>query len=140
MTEGVRPLGMLALLDHAESVHRAIQNYIAHLQEISEEKGWDGAESIDRVYLVASAMEEQGAHGSRRLDSWYGRELEERGLNGMIQAVLTIAEAKDQVTTDIRSACAVTCLNEIAHYVQEWGLHPGLPSIPPSQAFQSSAR
>ncbi|MFO0924283.1 MAG: protein kinase [Pirellulales bacterium] len=137
MTEGVRPLGMLALLDHAESVHRAIQNYIAHLQAIGEEKGWDGQNPI-RIYLVASAHGGTGSAWIAEIGFLVRRELEERGLNGMIQAVLTIAEAKDQVTTDIRSACAVTCLNEIAHYVKSGGLHPGLPSTPPSQAVSKA--
>ncbi len=69
------------------------------------------------------------------------RQLEERGLAGQIQAVLTVAEQNELASTELPSASAVACLSEIAHYVQSGGLHPGVPSIPSVVGrFQSSDR
>ncbi len=136
-TEGVRPLAMLAFLDHAQLVHKAITNYFDYLQGLVESATEEASKGI-RVYLLASAHGATGGGMLAEVGFLVRRQLEERGLAGQIQAVLTVAEQNELASTELPSASAVACLSEIAHYVQSGGLHPGVPSIPASLAVSKA--
>lgn len=132
-TEGIRPLAMLALLDHAETCHHVIVKYLQHLTEKAKQRFPDSPPTA-RIYLLASA---HGATGGGIINEFaflIRNAMDELGLQGPVQAIMTVASQDDRYGHNLQGAAAMSCLNEISHYVHTAGLHPGLPTLPPSHA------
>lgn len=129
-TEGIRPLGMLAMLDHAETCHKVLLHYMQHLKVALEKSN---ASSV-RVYLLASAHGGTGSSILSEIAFLIRRVADECGVAVTLQVFMTVGESNDASVSDLRGASAIACLSELAHYVQTGGLHPGLPALPPSQS------
>ena len=132
-TEGIRPLAMLALLDHAELCYKVITNYVAHLAQQSTLQQPEQPPTI-RVYLMASAHGATGGGTVNEFAFLVRRAMDEQGVAGQILAFLTASAQDDRYGHSLQGASAMVCLSEMEHYFQTAGLHPGLPTLPMSQA------
>ncbi len=127
-TEGVRPLGMLALIDHASEIYERLGTL---LNDITQQT--DKAQAI-QVRMVVSAM---GGTGSAMVCE-VGFLLRQIGevLEVPIhcELVLTCAAPSPSALGDLASASAISSLLEIQHFFRTDGLHPALPNIPASHS------
>ncbi len=55
--------------------------------------------------------------------------LAETQSSAIIQAVLCAGEQSDYASTELPTAAAISSLQEIAHFYQSNGLHPGIPGV-----------
>ena len=130
-TDGVRPLGMLAFLDHAAAVFEAIHHTIA---EIAQSNGTERCEEPIHVQLIASAHGGTGGAIACEIGFLLRQQAAEFDIPVEIELVLTCASPHGNSSSDLLAASALSCLTEINHYFETEGLHPPLEQIPPSQA------
>jgi serine/threonine protein kinase len=124
LTDGVRPIAMLAWLDNADSVYHALRD---RLEEIVSRR--TSQSKPLRIYFVGSA---HGATGSVLLVEaafLVQQLLREAGLTALAQAVVMVASHNDGVSTELATACGMSCMREIDHYYRTGGLHPGIPGL-----------
>lgn len=126
LTEGVRPLGMLALLDHSALVFDRLQIALSDLLEQG------GDRSILRVKLIASLMGGTGSAMVAELGFMVRQAAETLGVTVHVELICTCASPSPTALGDLASASAMASLIEINHYFRTGGLHPALPSIPES--------
>ncbi len=133
-TEGIRPIGMLAFLDHARDCMEIIDERIGEFKErFTRQQLGD----FCRIYLVASSHGGTGGTIVNEIAFLLHEALSKHSLRSTIQLVLTIAQERESSDSSVESASARACLTEIAHYMGNGGLHPGVPCLPP---FQAAAR
>ena len=125
-TEGVRPLGMLALLDHASLVFDRLQIALSDLME------QDSKMSVIRVKLIASLMGGTGSAMVAELGFMVRQAAEALGVNVHVELICSCASPCPTALGDLASASAMASLLEINHYFRTGGLHTALPSIPES--------
>jgi serine/threonine protein kinase len=125
-TEGVRPLGMLALLDHASLVFDRLQIALSDLIE------QEGTKTTFRVRLISSLMGGTGSAMVTELGFMVRQAAETLGIAVQVELICTCASPCPTALGDLASASAMACLLEINHYFRTGGLHPGLPMIPDS--------
>jgi len=138
-TEGVRPLGRLALVDHAEEFFKRVRSTIKAMvdpEAIAASKQAFGLESGNpspRVFLIASIS--GGTGGGMVLDVAYAvrKVLGELGLaDDELYGVLTHSTIRNPSAKDLALANAYACLSELQHYSTGAG-YPGDPAcgLPP---------
>ena len=138
-TEGIRPLGRLALVDHAEEFFKQVRsaiNAIVDPEAIAASRqalGLANADPWPRVFLIASIS---GGTGSGMvLDVAYAvrKVLGELGLaDDELYGVLTHSTIRNPSAKDLALANAYACLSELEHYSTGSG-YPGDPAcgLPP---------
>ena len=127
-TEGLRPLGRLALVDHAhvlfERLREAIMNVVApeSIEKAQQITGLKLRDASPRVFVVSSISGGTGsgmvldvAYVLRMLLADMG--LPEAGLCGM----LIHSTQRNATAKDLAVANAYACLSELNHYIQENG-------------------
>lgn len=130
-TEGVRPLGMLAFLDHAAIVYNSIQETLA---EIAGSLGQDNLGQTINVRLVGSVHGGTGGALFSEVGFLLRQIASDLELSINIELVTTCASANGATSTDLQTASAMSCISEINHYFVTDGLHPAIDSIPVSHA------
>ena len=125
-TDGVRPLGMLATIDHALQLHDRILTVIMDLAESVP------SESPMQIKLVGSCMGGTGSAILSELGFLIRQAAESLSASIDIELLLTCAAPSPSALGDLASASSIACLLEINHYFRTGGLHPALPGIPPS--------
>lgn len=127
LTEGVRPLGMLALLDHANVCHDKIFSKIEDLLHSAKE---DNA-TIKRlsIQIVCSASGGTGGAIASEIGFLIRHMTESIKVPVDIDLVLFCASPDPLLSADLSSASAMSCLLEINHYFRTNGLHPPLPGL-----------
>ncbi len=143
-TEGLRPLGRLALVDHAEQLFRRIQTALERctseqsMAEAAKRTGLAIRDRTPRVFIIASVS--GGAGSGMVLDVAYAvrmllaeMELPDRGVCGL----LTHSTSRAVEGKDLAIANAYACINELFHYSR--GGYPGEPAcgIPAFEQHQS---
>jgi serine/threonine protein kinase len=131
-TEGVRPLGVLALLDNAKEVFDALRESIA---EVARSAGDELASEPIEVYLVSSAHGGTGGAIVTEMGFMIRQIAAEFDLNIRIELMLTCATPHGSSSSDLSTASALACLTEINHYFKTEGLHSTLDGLPASQAI-----
>ena len=131
-TEGVRPLGMLALLDNAGLVFEALQEAIL---EIAKSNGPELRHEPIEVRIASSAHGGTGSAIVSEIGFMVRQLAAEFEIPISIDLVLTCATPHGISSTDLTTASALACLNEINHYFRTEGLHPQIDQIPPSRAI-----
>ena len=131
-TEGVRPLGMLALLDNAEIVFDALQESIL---EIAKSNGLDQLKEPIEVRIVSSAHGGTGSAIASEIGFMVRQLSAEFEIPMHVELILTCASPYGVSSTDLTTASALACLNEINHYFETEGLHPQIDQIPLSGAI-----
>ena len=139
-TEGRRPLGRLAFVDHAERITDRVRTALAEITSpeavaaTAEKLGAPFCEKVPRVFLVASIS---GGTGSGMvLDVAYAVRcvLAELGLSDEgLRGVLTHSVARAADARDLAIANAYALLTELRHYRHPSLSYPGAPEckIPP---------
>jgi len=136
-TEGIRPLGRLALVDNAPRVLDRLRSMIAEatssdaLCESAQTLGLEPAERIEpRVWIVAATS---GGTGSGMvLDFGYvvRHLLQQAGFNEHeIVGVLTHATDRRPSNRDLAIANSLACLRELKHYAARAGGFPGAQEL-----------
>ena len=123
-TEGVRPLGMLAFLDHASLVFDRLQMALSDLIEQNE------ARKTVRVKLITSLMGGTGSAMVSEIGFMVRQAAETLGITVQLELICSCASPCPTALGDLASASAMASLLEINHYFKTGGLHPGLPKIP----------
>lgn len=123
-TEGVRPLGMLALIDHAPKVFELLHLLLEGLAAESSE-----ANPI-QLKIVASTMGGTGSSISSELGFMVHQIAEALDIPVQCELLLTCASPSPTALGDLATACSIACLLEVNHYFRSGGLHPELPGIP----------
>lgn len=127
-TEGVRPMGMLAFLDHAPACYQYLHSVISRLVD-QQRKTNDEIKPI-RIYFVGSAHGGTGSVLTIELAFIVRQILAELNATAQIQSVLSVGEQSDFASTELASASSVACLHEFSHFFRTSGLHPGIPGLP----------
>ncbi len=135
-TEGRRPLGRLALVDHAPQVLEKIRAALGgmtsdeSLTTTSASTGCELDAKRPRVFVVASLS--GGTGGGMVLDLAYGmrRLLADMGCaDDGVCAVLTHSTDRNTSAAELATANAYACLKELQHY-REAGYQPGPGGLP----------
>ncbi|XZE19673.1 protein kinase domain-containing protein [Pirellulaceae bacterium SH449] len=127
LTDGVRPLGMLALLDHARFCQDKI---VAKIEDIFE-AAMNDKTSVKklRIQIVASASGGTGSAIASEVGFMARHIAESLDFPVEISLTLMCASPNPLANADLSSASAIGCLLEINHYFRTNGLHPALPGL-----------
>jgi serine/threonine protein kinase len=128
-TEGVRPLGMLAFLDHASECYETLTRSIEKLFEDQKD------EAPLKVYLMASAHGGTGSAIVTELGYLIRQAAASMDISVEVQIMLLCASASERPTTGLEVASAIACLEEIAAHRESGGLHEPLQAIPQNGAM-----
>jgi hypothetical protein len=126
LTDGVRPMAMLALLGNSGTAYDHLRSHIEQ---------WFASPSLSpdrpaRIYLIGSAHGATSSVLTIELAFMLRQLLAEFQLPASVQAVLSVAAQSDGSSTELATVVGMTCLREITHYFKTKGLHPGLPEVP----------
>ena len=132
-TEGVRPLGMLALLDNVTTVFHALHESILEVARSNGDDAFD-TEPIT-VQIVASAHGGTGSAIASEIGFMVRQLAAEFEITVNTELILTCATQNAVAASDLTTASALACLTEINHYFQTEGLHPQLDQLPASKAI-----
>ncbi len=144
-TEGLRPLGRLALIDHAQQLIERLGEALASitardaLSDASTCTGMKVRTEVPRVFVVSSIA--GGTGGGMVIDVAYAvrKVLRDMGLSDEdVCGVLTYSTNRNPHESDLAAANAYACLNELQHYGC-WSAYPGdpgcgLPAFPRNTA------
>jgi hypothetical protein len=134
-TQGLRPLGRLALVDHCqrvtERIERAIQTAAdpAAISQSAEHTGLPFREGPPRVFLVSSIC--GGTGGGMVLDVAYlvRKILRDMGLSDQeLCGILPFASGRNAQGRDLAVANAYAFLGELYHYSDLQRAYPGNPA------------
>ncbi|MHB8865855.1 MAG: tubulin-like doman-containing protein [Pirellulaceae bacterium] len=131
-TEGIRPLGRVALLDHTEGVLRHLRSMVnaAVTQDAatitSQHTGLPFRDGDPRVFVVASIA--GGTGGGMLVDITYAvrQVLIETGLSDeQVCGILTYSIGQRKPTSSLGPANAYSCLEELQHFGMPRRDYPG---------------
>ncbi len=134
-TEGIRPLGRVALLDHAESVLRHLRSVIsaAAAQDTAtataKNTGLPFRDGDPRVFVVASIA--GGTGGGMLVDIAYAvrQVLAETGLSDeQVCGLLMYSTGRSERTAGLEPANAYSCLEELRYFGLPGHDYPGEPA------------
>ncbi len=140
-TEGLRPLGRLALVDHADELFKRLAAALSAMtspdaiRATSERSGLSFSDARPRVFVVSSIA---GGTGSGMvLDVAYmvRKVLGDLGQSDdAVIGILTHSTGRKAATRDLAIANSYACLSELHHYSSE-GPYPGDPAcgLPPAR-------
>jgi serine/threonine protein kinase len=127
LTEGVRPLGMLALLDHAKVCHDKL---LSKIEDIFYSAKEDNATIKGlSIQIVCSASGGTGSAMAAEIGFLIRHMTESIKVPVDIDLVLFCSSPNPLSSADLSSASAISCLLEINHYFRTNGLHPSLPGL-----------
>ena len=132
-TEGVRPLGMVALLDNVTAVFDALHESILEVAKSNGDDAFD-AEPVT-VQIVASAHGGTGSAIASEIGFMVRQLAAEFEITIHTELILTCASQNAVASSELTTASALACLTEINHYFQTGGLHPQLDRLPASKAI-----
>jgi eukaryotic-like serine/threonine-protein kinase len=133
-TEGIRPLGRVALLDHAASVRERLRGVVAAAttqeaaQVTGRRTGLPFHDDDPRVFLVASLS--GGTGGGMLVDVTYAvrQVLAEAGLpDDQVYGLLTYTLGHRERASGVAAANACSCLEELRHFSLPQHSYPGEP-------------
>jgi serine/threonine protein kinase len=125
-TEGLRPLGRLALVDHAHLLFERLREAIAEIvapeaiEQSQQRTGLKLRSAAPRVFVVASVS--GGTGGGMVLDVAYVLRmlLADMGLSAEgLCGLLLHSTQRNATAKDLAVANAYACLSELNHYIQE---------------------
>lgn len=125
-TEGVRPLGMLAYLDHYEQISRTLTSKLTELVKAASDDRFRSAEPI-RIYVISSAH--GGTGGAIFTEIGYLIRDVMRQLNWhnyRLSGNLTVATTVSANQSEMASAAAVACCSELTHCMDADSMIPPL--------------
>jgi len=141
-TEGLRPLGRLALVDHAAELFKRLHAALAAvtspeaLKTTSERTGLSISDVTPRVFIITSIA--GGTGSGMALDAAYAvrKVLADLGQpDNSVYGILTHSTGRKAATRDLAIANSYACLSELHHY-SSVSPFPGEPAcgLPAAQA------
>ncbi len=130
-TEGVRPLGMLAFLDHAHACYMSIGQTMVELLGDSDSTDIPGPIA---VYVIVSAHGGTGGAIANEIGFLIRQVAAELDIEVETELVVTCAAPLPGHSSGMEVGSAMACLTEIHHYFNTGGLHPAIENLPPSKA------
>lgn len=125
-TEGVRPLGMLAYLDHYEQLTRTLTSKLSELMKVAGEDRFRSTDPL-RIYVISSAH--GGTGGGIFTEIGYLIRDVMRQLNWhnyRLSGNLTVATTLSANQSEMASAAAVACCSELSHCMDAESMIPPL--------------
>lgn len=133
MTEGVRPLGRLAMVDHANTIKRQLSEAIDHLAAVC-------GKSIPRVYVVASLSGGTGSGMVWDISYLTRHLLDSQGLAvADLRPILVMPDITNVSRQPLATADAHAALSELLHFMKPGNSYPGdagadWPSVPAARS------
>ncbi len=125
-TEGVRPLGMLAYLDHFDQLSRTLLTKLSELVKSSNNDSFRSSEPL-RIYVISSAHGGTGCAIFTEI-GYLVRDLcrQLNWHNYRLSGSLTVATTISANQSDMASAAAVACCSELTHCMDAESMIPPL--------------
>ncbi len=125
-TEGVRPLGTLAFLDHYEQLKRTIHGKLSDLVRRTQEESSRNNEPI-RVYVVSSMHGGTGSAIFAEVGYLIRDVFQQLGCqNYRLCGNLTVATTFSAAQSNLAAAAAVACCSELTHCMNAESMVPPL--------------
>lgn len=137
-TEGLRPLGRLALVDHGAQVMRQLKDAVAHLAAVC-------GEATPRVYLVGSLGGGTSSGTVWDLAHLLRHLLDDQGLPcAAVTPLLTTPALEASLRNPLATADAHAALAEMHHYMMPGNSYPGdasagWPGVPAARSPLAAA-
>ena len=127
-TEGIRPFGRLALVDHGEQVMTRLSAAIAHVVQAGSRASQSapGPQAIaPRVILVGSTT--GGACSGMILDLAFAARqiLDERAPSATVELLLLHGTGRQPAAQELAAVNTYALLTELNHYLRLGGVYPG---------------
>jgi len=125
-TEGIRPFGRLAFVDHGEEVMQRLRGAVGELME-ARKAGGDAA--APRIVIVGSSS--GGAASGMVLDIAFAAHqiLAERAQDGIVDLLLLYGAGRQPAAQELAAVNTFSLLTELDHYLRPGGIFPDDPSI-----------
>jgi hypothetical protein len=119
MTEGMRPLGRLAMVDHAPNILRGLSESIDHLAAVC-------GNSVPRIYLVASLAGGTGSGMVWDIAYLLRHLMDTQGLaHAEVRPMLMIPPINHVSRQTLGTADAHAALSELLHFLKPGNSYPG---------------
>ncbi|MGI8979678.1 MAG: tubulin-like doman-containing protein [Pirellulaceae bacterium] len=125
-TEGIRPFGRLAFVDHGEEVMQRLRRAV----ELLMEAGKSGGEAAPpRIVVLGSSS--GGAASGMVLDVAFAahQTLQERAKDGMVDLLLLYGASRQPAAQELAAVNTFSLLTELNHYLRPGGIFPDDPAI-----------
>ena len=125
-TEGIRPFGRLAFVDHGEEVMQRLRVAVGQLLEA----GRSGGEAAPpRIVVLGSSS--GGAGSGMVLDVAFAAHqmLEERAQDGIVDLLLLYGASRQPAAQELAAVNTFALLTELNHYLRPGGIFPGDSAI-----------
>jgi eukaryotic-like serine/threonine-protein kinase len=125
-TEGIRPFGRLAFVDHGEEVMQRLRGTIGQLLERGKSAG-----EVAPPRIVVLASTSGGSASGMVLDvAFVARQLlEERTQDGIVDLLLLHGTSRQPAAQELAAVNTFSLLTELNHYLRPGGVFPDDPSI-----------
>jgi len=143
-TEGLRPLGRLALLDSGVEIFERIKQVIAEavsaasVEATSTIAGREFDETAPRVIITASTCGGAGSGMAPEVGYLARKALAELELSGgEVIGMLTYGSGRNPTAKELGMSSALACLSEISHFSKPDETYPGEPAIGLSESKEA---
>ncbi len=125
-TEGIRPFGRLAFVDHGEEVMERLREAVGQLMEAGKS---GGAATPPRIVILGSSS--GGAASGMVLEVAFAARqmLEERAKDGIVDLLLLYGASRQPAAQELAAVNTFALLTELNHYLRPGGIFPGDPAI-----------
>lgn len=133
MTEGLRPLGRLAMVDHAALIQRQLSEAIDHLAAVS-------GNTIPRIYVVASLSGGTGSGMVWDIVFLTRHLLDKQGLaETEVRPLVVLPDVSGVSRSPLATADAHAAVSELLHFLKAGNSYPGdegvgWPSVPSARS------
>lgn len=130
LTEGMRPLGRLALADHAQQARERLTRALADVtaaQNVQRTAETMGVKATGAPRIVVIAATSGGAGSGMAIDVGYlaRQALREASLDGEVVGILAHGAGRLVNARELALANTYSCLAELNHYSQKFAGYPG---------------
>ena len=124
-TEGIRPFGRLAFVDHGEEVMQRLRGAVGQLMEAKK----SGGVAAPRIVVVGSSS--GGAASGMVLDVAFAAHqmLAECAKDGTVDLLLLYGAGRQPAAQELAAVNTFALLTELDHYLRPGGIFPDDPSI-----------
>lgn len=124
-TEGVRPLGRLALIDHGAEVRKQLRTVIQSFLKSPAASSEEGAPPSVRVVVVGSIAGATGGGAIIDVAFLLRQLLDDQKAGGEIMLMLTHSTSRQAAAQQLAQANAYVTLNELNQCLRAGGVYPG---------------
>lgn len=125
-TEGIRPFGRLAFVDHGEEVMQRLRGAVGQLMEAGKSAG---EAAPPRIVVLGSSS--GGAASGMVLDVAFAAHqiLEELAKDGIVELLLLYGASRQPAAQELAAVNTFSLLTELNHYLRPGGIFPDDPTI-----------